>query len=92
MTQVVVEYERRDPQGRRGRSDRRHGRDRCQLPDQVVGDDEDVDPEPLRPAGGLGEFTTGGDGAGFSQEAERTHPGIVPSGSSGHEFDLHTHC
>ena len=83
VAQVVVEHEAGDPQPLRGRGDRRHGRDRRRLGDEVVRDDEGVDPDRLSAAGGLGQLAPARDRARLGQESERLHVPIVP-GSAGY--------
>ena len=58
-----------------GRGDRRHGGNRRQLGDEVVGDDEGVDPDRLGAARGLGQLATGGDRPRIGQESEGLHAG-----------------
>ena len=73
MAQVVVEDEGADPKGRRGRRDRGHRRDRRQLLDQVVGDDQRVEAHALGAPSEVGELAPGHGIARVGEELERSH-------------------
>ena len=70
VPQVVVQHEGRDPEPIRDGRDRRHRRDRRQLLDEVIGDDERVDADRLRPTSRLGQLANRGDLACVGEEAE----------------------
>ena len=76
MAQVVVVHEGRDPEAVRGGGDGRQRRDRRQLLDQVVRDDEGVIAHRLRPPRFSGEGLAVHDGLDGRQERER--PGHRP--------------
>jgi len=77
MAQVVVQHEGADPQPIGDGGDDRHGGHRSKLRDQVIRDDERIDPDRLRAAGRLGELASGGDAARISKESEWLHRAIV---------------
>lgn len=73
MAEIVVEDEGADPEPLGGRRDRGQGRDRGQLLDEMIREDEDVDADRLRVAGALGEGLAVDDGVGRREKPEGSH-------------------
>ena len=76
MAQVVVDHERPDPEGLRGGRDDRHGRDRRELLDQVIRDDDRREADRFGTAGGLCQRGRIDDGLEAGQETERSRGSI----------------
>jgi hypothetical protein len=77
MAQVVVEHESGDAQALGRGGDGRHGRDRGELRDEVVRDDEGVNAHRLRAAGRLGELPAADGGTRLGQKPKWLHAAIV---------------
>jgi len=92
VAQVVVEHERRDPQGRGRRGHRRHGRDRREVVDQMVREHQRGVAGLLGPPGPVAQLGSGDDGARDRQEPERAHAGQYRGGAKlgpfGHNKNL----